>query len=111
MNLTSHQSGPISIIKTTATRIDASVALQFKDQMRELTKEGERFVLDLTPVAFIDSSGLGAVVGALKQMGPGQSLELAGLSETVQKVFDLTRMSSVFTIHKTSDIAAHSNYG
>lgn len=89
------------VITVTQDRIDAMGAIQFKDQMRALTNEGPaRVILDLTGVDFIDSSGLGAVVASLKQMRADQCLELAGLSTTVEKVFRLTRMDSVFTIHQ-----------
>lgn len=88
-------------------RIDAAVAIQFKDRMRDLCRGVEgRIILDLTQVQFVDSSGLGAIVAALKQMGPAQTLELAALSPTVEKVFRLTRMDKVFPIHDTMDTVA-----
>jgi anti-sigma B factor antagonist len=58
-------------------------------------------VLDMSNVGFLDSSGLGAVVAVMKALGPIRRLELSGLSPTVEKVFRLTRMDSVFIIHKT----------
>lgn len=95
-----------SIIRVNASRIDAPTALQFKEDMRTLTNEGEgRFVLDLRQVDFIDSSGLGAVVASMKQMREGQKLELAALQPIVAKVFRLTRMDTIFTIHETADQA------
>ncbi len=94
------------LIEVAEERIDAAVAIRFKDQMRALTCDGpERVVLDLSRVNFLDSSGLGAVVGAMKQVGQGRRLELAGLTPTVQKVFKLTRMDSVFTIHPDAQTA------
>jgi anti-sigma B factor antagonist len=81
-------------------RIDAACAVQFKDRMRELTQlPTPRVVLDMSRVAFLDSSGLGAVVAVMKALAPDRRLELSGLTSTVQKVFRLTRMDSVFTIH------------
>jgi len=100
MKLTSELQADILIIKVLEGRIDASSAIQFKDRMRELTQTpSPRVALDLSQVGFIDSSGLGAVVAVLKALGPERKLELAGLTPTVQKVFRLTRMDSVFTIH------------
>jgi len=92
--------GPMLHVKVLAERIDAACAIQFKDKMRELT-EGDtpRVLLDLSNVDFLDSSGLGAVVSAMKHIGAGRSLELAGLRPKVEKVFRLTRMDRVFTIH------------
>ncbi|SEV89804.1 anti-sigma-factor antagonist [Aliiroseovarius sediminilitoris] len=87
-------------------RIDAAIAISFKDRMRELTDGGPaRIVVDMAQVDFIDSSGLGAIVAAMKQVGPSKSFELASLSGTVQKVFKLTRMDTVFTIHANIDTA------
>jgi len=56
-------------------------------------------LLDLSRVAFLDSSGLGAVVAVMKLIGPERKLELVGLTPTVAKVFRLTRMDTIFTIH------------
>jgi anti-sigma B factor antagonist len=57
-------------------------------------------------VAFLDSSGLGAVVAVKKLMGPDRRLDLACLTPAVDKVFRLTRMDSVFTIHAALPDAA-----
>jgi anti-sigma B factor antagonist len=87
-------------------RIDAATAIQFKERMRDITKTGDqRVVLDLARVQFLDSSGLGAIVAVKKLLGPDRMLELAGLTTTVEKVFRLTRMDSVFTIHPTLEAA------
>jgi anti-sigma B factor antagonist len=87
-------------------RIDAATAIQFKEQMRDLTRDGpQRVVLDLARVQFLDSSGLGAIVAVKKLLGPDRVLELASLTPTVEKVFRLTRMDSIFTIHPSLAVA------
>ena len=60
-----------------------------------------RVVLNLGRVDFLDSSGLGAVVGVMKLLGNGRRLELVGLTPNVQKVFRLTRLDTVLTIHES----------
>ena len=103
MNLITRQDGAMLVIAVDARRIDASVAIEFKDRMRALSAGGaERILLDLAQVEFIDSSGLGAIVASMKQLADGQVLELAALSENVGKVFRLTRMDTVFTIHTST---------
>jgi anti-sigma B factor antagonist len=102
MNLQSERRGEIIVITAMDDRIDAAGAIQFKEKMRELVAEpSERVVLDMSNVGFLDSSGLGAVVAVMKALGPVRRLELSGLTPTVEKVFRLTRMDSVFIIHKT----------
>ncbi len=87
-------------------RIDAATAIQFKEKMRDATKDGpQRVVLDLARVQFLDSSGLGAIVAVKKLLGPERTQELCGLTPTVEKVFRLTRMDKIFTIHPSLDAA------
>ncbi len=100
MKLMAEQQGDVLVISAMHDRIDAAGAIQFKDRMRELTQTmTPRVVLDMSRVNFLDSSGLGAVVASMKALGPDRKLELSGLTPTVQKVFRLTRMDSVFVIH------------
>jgi len=100
MHLVAEQHGEILVVHAMEDRIDASCAIPFKDRMREITQDNSpRVVLDMARVAFLGSSGLGAVVAVMKALAPDRRLELSGLTANVQKVFRLTRMDSVFTIH------------
>lgn len=102
MNLAAEERDGAFVVSVRERRIDAAVVIRFKEEMRRLVEGGApRVILDLSQVEFLDSSGLGAVISVMKFMGPDRRLELAGLTPTVQKVFRLTRMDSVFTIHPT----------
>jgi len=106
MELSSHTSDGLCIITVPDARIDAAVAIEFKDAMRGVIEDApERLVLDLTAVEFIDSSGLGAIVASMKMLNGERALALAGLTPTVAKVFKLTRMDTVFDIYDTVDLA------
>lgn len=106
MELTSSKESGLQIVTVQHQRIDAAVALAFKDQMRKITEDQpETVLLDLNHVQFIDSSGLGAIVAAMKNLSPARKLVLAGLTPTVEKVFRLTRMDSVFGVHSTVEAA------
>lgn len=101
MQLHSAPLGAARVVSALAERIDAARAIRFKEEMRGLIEDAPgRVILDLTAVQFIDSSGLGAIVAAMKQMG-GRRLDLAGLTPMVDRVFRLTRMDSVFTHYPT----------
>ena len=102
MELTSTLSGDAMIVTIEESRIEAAVAIQFKDAMRAITEGGPaRVILDMEKVEFVDSSGLGAIVASMKQLAGSHKLELAALSPVVAKVFHLTRMDSVFAIHES----------
>lgn len=107
MNMSFETRGIIGILKVDENRIDASVAIAFKDRFRDLVSGSHGdVILDLSQVDFIDSSGLGAIVAARKLLGGERKLELAGLSPAVDKVMTLTRMHTVFPIHGDAETAA-----
>ncbi|WP_319545414.1 STAS domain-containing protein [Ruegeria conchae] len=106
MGLSSGTTGETQVISVHCDRIDAAMAIQFKEAMRAETQTGaKRIVLDLSSVEFIDSSGLGAIVASMKQLGDGQRLDLAGPRPIVEKVFRLTRMDTVFRLFASLDEA------
>jgi len=106
MELESCDLNGVQVVTVLAERIDSAAAIRFKDAMRAATADGPpRVVLDLGQVAFVDSSGLGAIVAVMKFLGPDRRLDLARLTPDVDKVFRLTRMDSVFAIHGDVDVA------
>lgn len=57
------------------------------------------FFIDLSAVDYIDSSGLGVLVGIHKRaLESGGSVTISGLTGTVKKLFELTRLTKVFDI-------------
>lgn len=106
MHMSASEAGQSLVVTINEKRIDAAVAVRFKSRMLDLTKHpAQRVVLDLSNVDFLDSSGLGAVVGAMKQLGKDRQLDLAALTPTVEKVFRITRMDRVFRIYDTTEAA------
>ncbi|HDZ81481.1 MAG TPA: anti-sigma factor antagonist [Roseobacter sp.] len=106
MELLARTEGPLQLVSVVDDRIDAAVALVFKDNMRRLTGDGTgSVILDLQKVTFIDSSGLGAIIAIMKNLAPDRQLLLAGLTGPVARVFRLTRMDRVFSIYPSLDAA------
>jgi anti-sigma B factor antagonist len=106
MDLTRQDKNSATVITCQEARLDALVAVPFKERFRDLADGAlKRVVLDMTAVHFMDSSGLGAVVAVYKLLGPDHGFDLAGLSPSVDRVFRLTRMDSVFAIYGSLDDA------
>ena len=106
MALSSKYHGKVLIVTAHMAHIDAAVAIQFKDEIRaEIDDHAQHVILNLAEVQFIDSSGLGAIVASMKQLKGNRKPDLAGLTPTVAKVFQLTRMDTVFKIHTSVDEA------
>jgi anti-sigma B factor antagonist len=94
-------------VTVNAARIDAQAALKFKDAIHDAltSHDASRIILNLAQVNFIDPSGLGAIVSIKKHMGSNRQIDLCALNPAVDKVFRLTRMDSIFSIHPDLDSA------
>lgn len=89
----------VTIVEPLRKRIDASVAVSFKEQLVGVIAQGHnRLVINLAGVDFIDSSGLGAFVSVLKSLGGNGDIALCNVHGGVATMFKLTRMDKVFTI-------------
>jgi anti-sigma B factor antagonist len=71
--------------------------------MYELIDNGnQRIAIDLSGVEFMDSTGLGVLIGALKRVREsGGSLVLGGIRPAVSRVFEITGLDRIFTIHES----------
>ena len=106
MRFEEHSFGNILVVKVLESRIAADVAARFKQALIEYVNNGHRvLVLDLSDVTFIDSSGLGALIGSLKAIGDDGELALCGARETVVTMFKLTRMNKVFRLFDSQEQA------
>lgn len=88
-------------------RLTAAVAPQVRTSVTELVDDGRsRVAIDLAKVDFIDSSGLGALIGALKATRiAGGDLRIAAAGEQVRQVLRLTNLDRVLHVHPTADEA------
>jgi anti-sigma B factor antagonist len=107
--ITTTKSANATVVTVTEKRLDAKIAVGFKDEMAALINAGETtVVLDLSNVGFVDSSGLGAIVTSLKLIGRKGDLLVAGVKDDVMTMFTLTRMDRVFQMFPTTEDALNS---
>lgn len=73
---------------------------QLRRKIDEVIKTGNRVILvDCSAVEFMDSSGLGALVMALKQIRSiGGRMSLCGINDQIKMLLELTDMDSVFEV-------------
>ena len=69
----------------------------FKDQIRSLIPQAQRIVLDLTDLAYLDSSGLGAIASVyVSARKAGCELQLINFNKRVRELLGITHMLSIF---------------
>ena len=95
------------VVKLVEKRLDAHISVVFKEKLVGFVNDEQKnIILDLSDVEFIDSSGLGAIVSALKHIGStGGSLSICGLQDATLSMFKLTRMDKVFNIYPNENEA------
>lgn len=83
--------------------IDVASAPELRERLGALVDGGaHRIVVDLEGVDFIDSTGLGVLVGALKRYRTlGGDLHLVVSTSRIRSVFELTGLTAAFPIHDT----------
>jgi len=78
--------------------INLSTSQELKKSFEKLPIK--KIVVDLEQVSYIDSSGLATLVEMLKKVrGQGGSLGLAGMSDKVKSLFEITKLDKLFQIY------------
>jgi anti-sigma B factor antagonist len=87
--------------------IDVYTAPQLRERLIELVEGGGRhIVVDMEQVEFLDSTGLGVLVGGLKRArAQDGSLGLVCAQERILKIFRITGLEKVFGIYGSVDEA------
>lgn len=87
--------------------VDVYTAPRLRERLVELVTEGKRqIVVDLESVDFLDSTGLGVLVGGLKRLRSHEGdLSLVCTQHRILKVFEITGLTKVFSIHDSVDAA------
>ena len=80
--------------------LDSSVVERFRAALVRLVRDGERQIdIDLSGVTFMDSTGVGALVSAVKEVGRyGGSLWVSRPSRPVRAVLDVTGLSQLVPV-------------
>lgn len=90
----------ITVIRPGVQRLTAQNAKTFKDEALEVIAGGaSQLVIDFSEVSFLNSSGLGALVGVLKKVGNRGEVVVCGLSSEVEQMFRICRMDRVFNTY------------
>lgn len=105
----STQSHAVKVIECNIENLDASNVRAFRNEMQELMKNEPKVVLNMAPLKFVDSSGLGALIACLREAnGRKGDFRLCSMSRSVRALFELMRMHRVFGIYESVDDAVAS---
>jgi len=102
MDITEERIEGLMVLRPRKARLDASIAPALREALIERITRGEQsLILDLCDVTFMDSSALGALISAVKRLGPTGTIAVASMAGPVAKLFFVTRMDRVFSVNAT----------
>ena len=107
MDIQVTQTGGVTLVVPQGD-LDMGTADHVKRMLTELIEKGQSKLV-LTGVSYVDSSGLGALVAAMKQArAVGGNLKLCGLQDDVRSIFEMTRLIKVMAVHSDRQEAVSS---
>jgi RNA polymerase sigma-B factor len=105
-DLNVEEQGDVAVVAVRG-ELDISTSPVLRDRLVELgSSKTRKLVIDLEAVEFLDSTGLGVLVGGLKRMrSRGGDMVLVCTKPRILKVFEITALTKVFNIAASRDEA------
>jgi anti-sigma B factor antagonist len=102
LSLSTYDSGDHKVLEV-GGEVDVYTAPRLREKLVELVEQGARHVVvDLSRVEFLDSTGLGVLVGALKRLrAVNGTFGLVCAHERLLKIFRITALDRVFQLYDT----------
>ena len=95
MDIDLEKIGEALLVRPRFRRLDAAVAVEFRDKVCSLVEDSQLVVIAMGNVDFVDSSGLGSLISLFKRLPPGAAMRLAEPSPSVVRLLRLTRLDRV----------------
>ena len=110
MNVTTEQSGAVSIVRVAETRLMYPILSDFSAAVTNLLSAGRReIMIDLTPVTYVDSATIGCLMDLYRQVnGNGGHLKLSGVQKRVETMLTMTGAQNFIEIHADEPTAVRS---
>jgi anti-sigma B factor antagonist len=108
LSLSTRSEGDRTVVEV-GGEIDVYTAPRLREQLVDLVADGKyHLIVDMERVDFLDSTGLGVLVGGLKRVRAHDgSLRLVCTQERILKIFRITGLTKVFPIHSSVDEAVN----
>jgi anti-sigma B factor antagonist len=110
MKLKTKETKGVTVIELDGNVMGGPDASALNDHLHQLiASDKKNVVIDLKTVSFINSSGLGMLIGGLTTLRrSGGDLKLARASKKVENLLEMTKLLKVFNLHKSVNDAVAS---
>lgn len=106
LKIEKRQANGVTIVSCQGRIMFGDEANALRDFLKEALAETPRMVLNLGGVTYIDSGGLGMLVGVYSSArGAGADIKLTGLGQRLRDVLQITKLATVFEVFNSEQEA------
>ena len=107
VKIVENMQGNVAVLTIKGKLMGGPEMKEMHDHVKGLIHDGvKRVIIDLGKVKWLNSSGLGALMGALTTLrGAGGDLKLANTSDKIQSLLMITKLMSIFDTHENVEKA------
>lgn len=96
----------ITVVSCAGRIVFGDEAAALRAKLKSILAENKKVILNLSDVNYIDSGGLGTLVGVYSSArASGADIKLAGLGQRVRDVLQITKLVTVFEVYDTEQKA------
>ncbi|MBN2028883.1 STAS domain-containing protein [bacterium] len=110
MNIDVKDHDGVTVITVKGNLMGGPETISLHEKVKELIEQNKKkIVIDLSHVKWMNSSGLGTIMGCLTSLKNAQGdLKLCGVTEKVKSLFMITKLITLFETYATQEEAVKS---
>lgn len=96
----------VAVVHCAGRIVFGDEATSLRNELKKVLGTSKKVILNLGEVTYIDSGGLGTLVGVYSSArAAGADIKLAGLGQRVRDVLQITKLVTVFEVYDTEQKA------
>jgi len=108
LKISNHDAGEVTVVSCSGRIVFGEEAADLRDVVKSLLQRSRQIVIDLSGVTYIDSGGLGTLVGLYTSArNQGGEIKLANLTKRVHDQLQITKLITVFECYDSEQAAVN----
>ncbi|HSS99538.1 MAG TPA: STAS domain-containing protein [Terriglobales bacterium] len=106
LKIDTQQQNGVTVVSCSGRITFGDEAINLRENLKKILAEHRQVVLNLGGVSYIDSGGLGTLVGVYSSArGSGADIKLTGLGQRLKDTLQITKLVTVFEVYETEQQA------
>jgi anti-sigma B factor antagonist len=106
LKMETREANGVTILSCRGRIVFGQEATALRGTLKRLLNSSKRILVDLSAVSYIDSGGLGSLVGVFSSArSAGVDMKLTGLGQRMKDTLQITKLVTVFEVYDTEQQA------